>query len=169
MIYRRRKTRAYTLLELVAATAIAGMLLVGTMALMRDSMALSRKVEVQNDVSTLCVSKLEEHLAEAAAKFTSTTSNGSFASDGRPEICFSVVCSDSPLNGGISGRLMSVISTVWEDVDNNKTLGPDEVSVTLASKVAKMALYQNEAKPLKLVGDSAYWSCLLLRPSWRCW
>lgn len=138
MISSLRQRLAYTLLELLAATAITGVVLITTLALIRDSMALSRRVEVRNNLTTLGVSKMEEHLARAAATFQPGTFSGDFSSEGHPFLRFRVERSDSPQEGGIPGRLMSLTATVWHDENRNSAPNADELSVVYSSKVAKL-------------------------------
>jgi hypothetical protein len=137
--------RAYTLLEVVAATAIVGTVLVSSLALLRDAVSLSDRVDVQNLLNTLCVSKLEEQLNLTAAHFDTAVADGNFAADGFAAVHFHAVRSDAAGDGGIDDRLMAVTVTVWQDANGDAALSAGEMAVTLATKVAKMALYEAEA------------------------
>jgi hypothetical protein len=136
---------AYTLLEVVAASALTGTVLVSSLALLRDAVALSDRIDHQNLLNTFCVSKLEEHLNLTAASFTTADVSGNFVSSGFSDIRFRAVRSDSGADGGISNRLMSLSVTVWHDTNGDGALTAGEQSVTLATKVAKMSLYESEA------------------------
>ena len=139
------KRRGYTLLEVVAASALTGTVLVASLALLRDAIGMSDRIDKHNLLHTLCVSKLEEHLNLAAATFTTADVSGNFASQGFSNVRFRVVRSDASIDGGISDRLMAITATVWVDANGDNALSSNEQNLTLASKVAKMALYQSEA------------------------
>jgi hypothetical protein len=131
-----RKSNGYTLLELLAASALCAGVLVSSMKMMRQSAELNRRIEGQNMLTTLAVGKMELHLARSAAAFASTTEAGDFAADGFPRLRFHVACSDAWSAGGIPDRLMCVTATVWEDANGNATLDAGEASVSYSSKVA---------------------------------
>ena len=141
----RPRRPGYTVVELVAAGAILAAVTVPALALMRDSIQVGRIIDTRSVITTLCVSKMEEHLALTAASFTAVTDTGSLAVEGYPELRYRVVRSDNPAEGGLTGRLMAVTATVWHDVDGNSVQEADEPSVTFGSKVASMTVYQSEA------------------------
>jgi len=146
--FRRRNNsnrRGQTLIELVAATTMMAVAIVPGLSLMRDGMRVSRELEVAGVMTSLCASKQEEHLALSAATWSESTASGNFSAEGYPNVRFSVVRSDESADGGISDRLMAVTTTVWEDVDSDSTLDSTEASVTFATKVARIASYENEA------------------------
>ena len=143
---RPEKTRrGHTMVELVAATALMAVALVPTLALIRDSIEMSRRTETQYKLATLCVSKLEEHLALGAASWTSISTAGDFSGTGQTTIHFEVDRSDAALDGGIPDQLMAVTITVWEDADDDDVRDSTELQMTLSSKIAKMAVYEDEA------------------------
>ena len=135
----------YTLLEVVAASALTGTVLVASLSLLREAVDLSDRVDRQNLLETLCVSKLEETLNTTAATFTASDVSGSFASQGFSSYRYRVITSDAPASGGISNRLIAATCTVWYDANADAALTSGENSVVLATKVAKMALYTAEA------------------------
>ncbi len=137
--------RGYTLLEVIAAAALTGTVLVASLALLRDAVGLSNRVDRHNLAHALCVSKLEEQLNLAAANFTTANLSGSYVSQGFSDVRFHVLRSDSGADGGISNRLMAVTVTVWVDTNGDAVISSGEQSVSLASKVAKLALYVSEA------------------------
>ncbi len=81
----------------------------------------------------------------AAAGFQDASVSGNFSADGRPELRYVVVRSQSPVSGGITNRLMTVIATVWSDENGNNLQDAGEPSITLSSKIAKVVSYENEA------------------------
>lgn len=135
----------YTLLEVVAASALTGTVLVASLSLLREAVDLSDRVDRQNLLETLCVSKLEETLNTTAATFTAADVSGTFASQGFAALRYRAISTDAPASGGISNRLMAITCTVWHDANADAALTTGENSVTLATKVAKMALYTSEA------------------------
>lgn len=140
-----RNRPGHTLLELLVASALTALAIVPALKLIGDGMVLGREVETRNLLTTLCVSKLEEQLAHAAANWTTTTATGNFAADGYPSYRFTVLRSDAAADGGMEDRLMAVQATVWNDADGDGALGANEMKLILRSKVAKLALYQNAA------------------------
>ena len=142
---KKRPATGYTLLELVMATFIMAAVLVPALALMRESMQLSGKVETRGMLNTLCVSKLEEHLALAAVSFSDATVTGNFNGIGQSGLRFRVVRSTNPADGGIADRLMAITVTIWQDDDADTVLDAGEANVSLSTKLAKMVVYQNEA------------------------
>jgi hypothetical protein len=111
---------------------------------MRDAMALSREITVRSLLANYAVQKLEEHAALGIGSWSNVTDSNTFAADGHGEIAFNVSRSDNPANGGITGSLMQVQVTVFEDLDNNLTPGAGELTVQVRTKIAKLATYENE-------------------------
>jgi hypothetical protein len=137
--------RAYSLLEVLAAGTVLTIALVPALEVTRRSLETAREVEAAQHTTTLCISKMEEHLAIVAATFASGTFSGNFSAEGYANIRFSVTRSDTAGNGGIVDRLMVVTVTVWEDANGNSALNTGELSTSLSTKVAKMTVYQDEA------------------------
>lgn len=135
----------YTLLEVVAASALTGTVLVASLTLLRDAVDMSDRVDQHNLLETLCVSKLEETLNVAAASFAESDISGNFAGIGFSSVRFRVICSDAPANGGIDNRLMAITCTTWLDANSDTVFTSGEASVTMATKVAKLSLYTAEA------------------------
>jgi hypothetical protein len=134
-----------SLLELVAALAILALTLVPALRLMRDGLTWSRDNETRSVLTTFCVSKMEEYLNLSAATWTTTTATGNFSAEGYPLVKFQVTRSDSGGAGGISGQLMAITVTTWNDANNDGAVTSGEASVELATKVARMALYESAA------------------------
>jgi type II secretory pathway component PulJ len=129
------------LLELIAAIALTATAIVPALRLVRDAMEQTREIEQQELLTTLCVSKMEEHLALASAAWTSTTATGNFSAEGYAALRYIVVRSDQPAQGGMADRLMSVTATVFEDENGNTAFDAGEPSVVMASKAANLARY----------------------------
>ena len=137
----RTQRGGHTLIELLAASAIIAVAITSTLSLMRQGMEITRDTEQRGMVTTLCISKLEERLAAVPNNFTNSTTTGTFAADGYANIRFSAVHSDNPVDGGITGKLMVVTVTVWDDANGNTVRNSGEASVTLTSKVAKITAW----------------------------
>jgi prepilin-type N-terminal cleavage/methylation domain-containing protein len=137
--------RGYTLIELVAASALTGTVLVAAMSLLRQAVDLSDRIDRQNLIETLCVSKLEESINTVAVGFATSDTSGNFSSQGFSSYRYRVICTDAPASGGITSKLMAVTCLVYYDENGDSALTTGEQSVTLATKVAKMALYVTEA------------------------
>jgi hypothetical protein len=142
---RNGRRRGHTLLELVVASSLLAAVLIPGLRMLRDGLEQSQRIEILQRLTTSCTGKLEEHLCLAGAAWEEETVTGDFASDGYPQTRFRAARSANPVDGGIADQLMAVSVTVWEDLDADAAQDAGEPSVTMASKVPKMALYQDEA------------------------
>jgi hypothetical protein len=142
---RRRARTAYSLLEVVMASAICATALVPALALMRDGMTLANTIDTQHMLLTYAVSKMEQQLAVIGASWTEGTTTGDFASDGHANIRFSVTTSDAPASGGIDNRLMNVSVTTYSDDDNDDTMDAAEARITVTTKIGKLQSYETKA------------------------
>lgn len=127
------------------ASALIALAIVPAMALVRDSLDVGTKLADLNIAETYCVGKLEEHLALGAATFAEATDEGNFKADGYPQLRYRVVRSQQPADGGVADRLMAITATVWQDDDGSGKHTTGEACVTLATKIAKLAVYQDAA------------------------
>jgi hypothetical protein len=142
---RARVRRAYSLLEVVLASAISASALVPALAVMRDGVALGDIIDTKHLLLTYGVSKMEEQLAVVGAAWSTGTTTGNFASDGQSSIRFSVTRTDAPASGGITNQLMVVTVTTFSDDNGNSTMDSSEARITLTTKVAKAVSYVNKA------------------------
>jgi hypothetical protein len=140
-----RARRAYSLLEVVLASAICATALVPALAVLRDGIALGDIIDTRHLILTYGVSKMEEQLAIIGATWTTGTAVGDFASDGQPNIRFSVTRSDSALSGGITNQLMNVSVTTYSDDNGNDVMDTSEMRTTFTTKVAKLVSYATKA------------------------
>jgi len=134
-----------SLLELVAGIIIMGTAIYPALRLMRDGMTISRDNETRNLVSSYCVSILEQQLAQAAAGWTNGTSTGNNSGDGYASVKYTATRSDAVVDGGVVGKLMAITVTAWYDTNGNGSVDTGEIKITMATKVAKMSLYQAAA------------------------
>jgi hypothetical protein len=132
-------------MELIVATALLAVSLVPALRLLRDAFEQSRRIETLAMMATLCVSKMEEHLQRTEATWQIGTAGGDFSADGRADLRYRAISSEDAAEGGIPERLMAITVTVWHDLDSDLSPDAGEPSVVLASKVAKMKRYQDEA------------------------
>jgi hypothetical protein len=129
---------------MVFATALLAGTLAPALAVMRDAMALSREITVRSLLSNYAVQKLDEHSALGIGSWTNGSDANTFSADGHPEIAFSVTRSDNPVSGGITGSLMHVQVTVFEDLDNDLSPDAGEIQIRMRTKIAKLETYENE-------------------------
>ncbi|MFT5524260.1 MAG: hypothetical protein ACI9HK_002211 [Pirellulaceae bacterium] len=115
--------RGNSLLELVAASTILATTMVPALRMM----------------STFCVSKLEERMAQTARVWATSAVSGNFNAAGYANIRFQVTRSDATSDGGIPGRLMTLTSTVWEDENGNGSWSTGEPRVIFATKLSRTA------------------------------
>lgn len=140
-----RRASGQTLLELIAATTVLGIALVPCLRIMRDTVRIGRETEMANLMATFSASKLEEHLVLTVVNWDTTTAEGSFATEGYPQVRFRVVRSDATADGGLPGALMSITATVWQDTNSNNRWDQGEARSVFASKLASNVAYQREA------------------------
>ena len=142
-----RRRRGHTLVELAAASSLLAVALVPALSFLRDSFVRSRQLDTRNAITSFCTSKLDEHLALTSVSWATGSVSGNFSAEGFAQLRFRVDRSDQAGDGGISGRLMAVTATVWDDLNADTTQDTNEPSVAFASKIAKLARYEDEAAP----------------------
>lgn len=144
---RRIVPAAFSLLEVMLASALCVVALVPALAIIRDGISLAEQIDTRHQLLLYGVSKLEEQMAVVAALDTAwpgtAPSPGNFAAEGHPNIRYVVTWSDNPANGGLTDRLMNVTVTTYYDEDGDASQDAAEPSVTLTSKTSKLASYGN--------------------------
>lgn len=140
-----RVRKGYTLLELIATSGLLALVIVPSLELTRESLDLGHRLESKAIMTSLCLGKLEEHLAIGAIDLSETTTSGSFASIGHAQLRYAIVRSQETSDGGITDRLMAVSAIVWDDINGNLAQDSGEPSITFASKIAKTRTYNDEA------------------------
>jgi len=143
MNIRRTRRHGYTLLEMLAATAIAGGILTASLVALEQGMEHSRTAEVHNLLTTLAVSKTEEQMGIVAHTFSTSDSTGDFRAIGKPSLGYRVTCSDSVSSGGRPGELMAIKVIVWSDSRANGAYDIGEQEVTMHTTIAKLKMLQN--------------------------
>jgi prepilin-type N-terminal cleavage/methylation domain-containing protein len=140
---RTRGQSGFSLLEMLAATAIVAGTLAPALAVMRDAMAISREAVQRNLISNYAVQVLEGQAALAMQNWANGTVSGNFASDGYTTIKYTAVRSDAVASGGLVNRLMHIQVTAYEDKDADSVADSNELKVSVRTKVAKMTNYTN--------------------------
>jgi hypothetical protein len=135
------RCRGQTLLELLAASALLAATLTPALGIMSEALEQDRRLETLELLATFCADKLEEHMVLTASTWSIATTTGDFSSEGYAQLRYSVVCSDSAVDGGIADRLMAITATVWEDANGNAGLDSGELSVVFRTKVASLTGY----------------------------
>jgi hypothetical protein len=142
---RRCAPKAYSLLEVVLASAICASALVPALAFLRDGMALGDAIDTRHLLLLYGVSKMEERLAVVAATWSEGTVAGDFAADGHTNIRYIATQSDDVGSGGIADRLMSVSITTYYDEDGDDALDAAEMRTSMTTKIGKFISYENKA------------------------
>ena len=140
----RRSRRAFSLVEMVAATALVAGTLAPALAVMRDAMAASRESHRRWLVANYAATALEYAAAATMQSWTPGTVAGNLASEGHAALRYTVTYSDAPAAGGLSGRLMHIRAVVYDDANGNSAQDAAELAVRMRTKVAKLVTYQNE-------------------------
>ena len=129
------------------ASTLAGIALVGALAMLRDGVEASRTIDQRQLMTGYGVSKLEEQLALVAGNWASGTVSGDFAADGNSAIRYVATRSDAAANGGLVNRLMHIQVTTYYDADGDDVLDADEKRCVFRTKVGKFATYEALATP----------------------
>jgi len=137
-----RERRGFSLLEVVMASSLTAIVLVGSLALLRDGMELSGIIDKRLLMANYAVSKLEEHLGIVASTWTTGSTSGNFASDGHADIRYSVTRSDAVSDGGLVDRLMHVQVTTYHDADGDGVLDASESQCVYRTKIGRFASYE---------------------------
>ena len=140
-----RRQQGFSLVEMIAATALIAGTLAPALVVMRDAMTVSRETTRRQLLANYAVEGLERYAALTMQNWSNGTTTSSASADGHPTIRTQVVKSDSPVNGGIVGRLMHIQLTAYDDADNDSTLDANELKVQVRTKIAKLTTYENEA------------------------
>ena len=139
----RTRPRGFSLLEMLAATALVAGTLAPALAVMRDAMAMSREGLRRSLVANYAVQVLETQAALTMQNWTSGTVTGNFSVDGYATIKYTAIKSDAPASGGLTNRLMHLQVTAYDDANGNAAADAGEVKSTIRTKVAKLASYIN--------------------------
>jgi prepilin-type N-terminal cleavage/methylation domain-containing protein len=140
---RARGRAGFSLLEMLAATAIVAGTLAPALSVMRDAMAISREAVQRNLVANYAVQVLEGQAALSMQNWSNGSATGNFASDGYSTIKYIATRSDAVASGGLVNRLMHIQVTAYEDKDADGVADANELKVTVRTKVAKLTNYTN--------------------------
>lgn len=144
---RRDRQRAFSLLEVVMASTLAAVALVGALAMLRDGLQASTTIDQRQMLTNYAVSKLEEQQALVAGSWTSGTVTGDYSADGHAYVCYTATRSDAVIDGGLVDQLMHIEVTTYVDEDGDDMLDVDEKSCVFRTKVGKFATYEALATP----------------------
>lgn len=139
----RRRPNGFSLLEMLAATAIVAGTLAPALSVMRDAMAVSREAVQRNLVANYAIQILEGQAALAMQNWSNGTVTGNFSADGYSTVKYTATRSDAVASGGLVNRLMHIQVTAYEDKDADSVADANEVKVTIRTKIAKMMTYTN--------------------------
>lgn len=140
--------RGTTLLELVAASSIIAIALVPALRIMRDSLRISRQLEIREAMATIAMSVLEQEAANVSRQWTMQTETHRKPGrrSGYPSVIAVSTTSDALAKGGIPGSLAVVSVTAFDDANRTGGLDDDESSITFATKIAGLTSYRFEAQ-----------------------
>lgn len=139
----RGPSAGFSLLEMIAATALVAGTLAPALAVMRDAMAVSREGARRSLVANYAVQVLESQAALVMQNWANGTATGNFADDGYASIKFTAVKSDAPADGGLINRLMHIQVTAYDDQDGDSVADASEIKASIRTKVAKLTSYVN--------------------------
>lgn len=136
--------RGFSLVEMLAATALMAGTVAPALAVMRDAMAISRESTRRQLLSLYAVQALENHTALTMQNWANGSASMSAALDGQPNIRMQIIKSDAVVDGGLPNRLMHLRVVAFDDADADSTLDASELAVRVRTKVAKLTSYENE-------------------------
>lgn len=144
----RQFRRGTTLLELVAASTVIAVALVPALRIMRDSLRVSRQLEVREAMATIAMSVLEQEAARVSGQWNMqmTTHRNPGRNSGYPSILAVSTTTDSIKSGGIPGSLVVVDVTAFEDSNSSGTFDANEPSIKFSTKIAGLTSYRYEAQ-----------------------
>jgi type II secretory pathway pseudopilin PulG len=142
---RTRPRRAFSLVEMILATALVAGTLAPALAVMRNAMATSRETTKRLLLANYAVEVLEYAQGISMQTWFSGTVPGNLASDGYANIRYTITWSDAPASGGVTGKLMHVQVVVFDDANGNSALDSTELAVRYRTKVAKLTTYTSLA------------------------
>tara|TARA_R110002072_G_scaffold155657_2_gene306108 strand:+ start:171615 stop:172079 length:465 start_codon:yes stop_codon:yes gene_type:complete len=145
---RRPVRQGTTLLELVAASTVIAVTLVPALRIMRDSLRVSRQLEVREAMATIAMSVLEQESAGVSGRWImqTRTHRQPGRDSGYPSVVAVSTTTDSVATGGIPGSLAVVRVTAFEDTNRTGSLDNNEPSITFATKIAGLTSYRFEAQ-----------------------
>lgn len=138
---RRKKSKGFTLLEVVAATVIVSMGLVPIMKVLPAALQVSSKIEVITKCTFLAEKEMERVRAELMADYSNDPTSDpeqslpTAADDRDLKYYYEISLPDPPWDD--SDEAVNEIKViVWFDKDNSESMDGDENRVILATKVA---------------------------------
>ncbi|MEZ6136912.1 MAG: prepilin-type N-terminal cleavage/methylation domain-containing protein [Pirellulaceae bacterium] len=134
---RSRPCHAFSLLEVVVGMVVVGLILVPTTVFMSDVLRGETTLRDRSELLQLARGKQSEFGHMTRVRFENQTAAGTFSAVGYPLHRYTVNCSQATSEGGIPGRLMSIRTLAWVDVNLNGRLDPTEGSVDLWTTVAR--------------------------------
>ncbi|WP_146571257.1 hypothetical protein [Botrimarina hoheduenensis] len=134
--------RGYSLLELVAALALVAGTLVPALELMRHGLQQSIETDRRLQMASYAVSQMEKQLAATAATWAVGSYTGDYAADNNADIRYAAVCSDDPLNGGVTGLLMDLRVTTYYDANGDDALTSDEPRCDFRTQLGRFSTYE---------------------------
>ena len=138
----RASRSGYSLIELVAASAILAATLVPALELVRDGIDLSEESAQRQLLTGYAVSQIEQYSALSAATWTTGSYSGSMAADGHNLVRYETSCSDAPAVGGIPDQLMVIQTTTFYDNNGDGLLSSGELSCNLQTKLCRFPTYE---------------------------
>ncbi len=137
----------FSLLEMVMAAALVTGTVVPALTVIRDSMKQSRTLHRQKLLANYATRMLDHQTSHAAANWSSFSADNTvnyYSGDGHSGIRVYLDRSDDPSDGGLTGQLMNIEVTVYDDINGDLTLDAGDPQMTYRTKVAKLNSYENE-------------------------
>ncbi|MFH5805319.1 hypothetical protein [Alienimonas sp. DA493] len=144
----RRRSGA-TLLEVLAASIVLALALAPALRIAREAVLAADRLDRQERCLTVANDALEFMMARAAADWdgnvTGTANLVPVVVPGYPGMRSYQLTTDSTTYGGVPGRMAVAGALVWYDDDGDSSPDADEPQALLASGVARMTAYEQQA------------------------
>ena len=134
---RLHRPLGFTFIELIGAITVLAIAIVPATKYLTESMTMRRRLEWDKILVRLAIQTIEEQMSVINAGFTTASQSGNFSAQGRPQVAYQVIRTDSASAGGVPGLLMAISVKVWFDLDQDQTLDAGERKVELNTKMAR--------------------------------
>jgi len=125
-----RSSKGFTLIEVMTATALIGLVLVAVMQIVPGMLKVSRQVEVTTKATFLAEKKIEEIRSLICADYSVDRTQAATAFPS-PDTLYKFTVSDDA-----AANIKVINVTVWNDDDGDNVVDANEYSVSLDTKAA---------------------------------
>jgi Tfp pilus assembly protein PilV len=145
-VCRRPGRRGFSMLEVMIGCTLMAVAITPALVLVRDHLEMGRTLATREMMETQAAAQMERALAIYAADFQEFSTAGAVSETGFGTLRYKVVGTTASGSGGAADALLAITSTVWHDADHDSVQDGDEDSAVIATKLARMTLYEEAAQ-----------------------